>query len=35
MIHQLLWGSTEEELLEEVRARYDGEVVSGHDLDVY
>jgi ribonuclease BN (tRNA processing enzyme) len=35
LYHQLFWGSTEEELLEEVRSRYDGEVVSGHDLDVY
>jgi ribonuclease BN (tRNA processing enzyme) len=35
LYHQLIWSSTEEELLEEVRAVYDGKVVSAHDLDVY
>jgi ribonuclease BN (tRNA processing enzyme) len=35
MYHQLLWGRTEEELLSEVIEGYSGEVVSGHDLDVY
>lgn len=35
MYHQLLWGQTEEELMSEVSERYTGEVVSGHDLDVY
>ena len=35
LYHQLFWGTSEEELLEEVRAGYDGKVVSGHDLDVY
>jgi len=33
--HQLRWGATEEELLGEIRAGYDGEVVSGRDLDVF
>lgn len=33
--HQLLWGATEEQLLEEVRAHYDGPVVYGRDLDVF
>jgi ribonuclease BN (tRNA processing enzyme) len=33
--HQLFWGTSEEDLLREVRSRYAGEVVSGHDLDVY
>jgi ribonuclease BN (tRNA processing enzyme) len=35
LYHQLLWGSTEEELLNEIRQIYDGRVVSGHDLDVF
>lgn len=33
--HQLFWGTSEEDLLKEVRAGYAGKVVSGHDLDVY
>jgi ribonuclease Z len=35
LYHQLMWSATEEELLKEVRAAYDGKVVSAHDLDVY
>ena len=35
LYHQLIWSSTEEELLAEVRAAYDGAVVSGKDLDIY
>ncbi len=35
LYHQLSWGATEEELLAEIRDRYDGHVVSGQDLDVY
>lgn len=35
MYHQLLWGRTEKELVLEVAERYTGEVVSGHDLDVF
>lgn len=35
LYHQLFWGATEEEMLEEIRAHYDGEVVSGKDLDVF
>lgn len=35
LYHQLIWSSTEEELLKEVRSVYDGKVVSAHDLDVY
>jgi len=35
LYHQLFWGTTEEELLAEVKAGYDGAVVSGKDLDVY
>jgi ribonuclease BN (tRNA processing enzyme) len=35
LYHQLLWGTSEEGLLEEIRQGYDGRVVSGHDLDVY
>jgi ribonuclease BN (tRNA processing enzyme) len=35
LYHQLYWGSTDEELLEEIRQGYDGKVVSGSDLDVF
>jgi len=35
LYHQLLWTSTEEELLNEVRKGYKGKVVSGRDLDIY
>ena len=35
LYHQLLWGTSEEELLNEVRRTYRGRVVSGRDLDVY
>lgn len=35
LYHQLFFGETEEKLLSEIRERYDGAVVSGHDLDVY
>jgi ribonuclease BN (tRNA processing enzyme) len=33
--HQLTWSATDDDLLAEVRAGYDGKVVSGRDLDVY
>ena len=32
---QLFWGATEEELLNEIRARYRGKVISGRDLEVF
>jgi ribonuclease BN (tRNA processing enzyme) len=35
LYHQLYWGTSEEDLLSEIRERYDGVVVSGHDLDVF
>ena len=35
LYHQLFWGVTEDELLNEIRTNYDGPVVSGRDLDVY
>ena len=35
LTHQLLWGTSEEDLLGEVTGKYAGRVVSGHDLDVY
>ena len=35
LYHQLLWGSTPEELLEEIRVTYDGLVYYGNDLDVF
>lgn len=33
--HQLFWGRSEEELVEEIRTKYDGEIVSGKDLDTF
>lgn len=35
LYHQLIWSSTEDELLKEIAAGYTGKVVSAHDLDVY
>lgn len=35
LYHQLFWNETEAKLLEEVRQRYSGQVVSAHDLDAY
>jgi ribonuclease BN (tRNA processing enzyme) len=36
LYHQLYWnGTTEEQLLDEVKQHYAGSVVSAHDLDVY
>jgi hypothetical protein len=35
LYHQLIWSSTEDELVKEVRSAYDGKVVSAHDLDVF
>jgi ribonuclease BN (tRNA processing enzyme) len=35
LYHQLLWGTTDEHLLLEIREGYDGMVVSGRDLDIY
>ncbi len=35
LTHQLLWGSTPEELVAEVRTRFDGPVVYGSDLDIF
>ncbi len=35
LYHQLIWSSTEEELLNEVRSVYGGKVVSAHDLDIF
>jgi ribonuclease Z len=35
LYHQLIWSSTEDELLAEVRSAYDGNVVSAHDLDIF
>lgn len=35
LYHQLFWGSTEEELLAEIRRSYRGRVVSGKDLDAF
>jgi ribonuclease BN (tRNA processing enzyme) len=35
LTHQLLWGSTPESLLAEIRTGWDGPVVYGNDLDVF
>lgn len=35
LYHQLYWGTPDDELVKEVRAVYDGAVVSGRDLDVF
>jgi len=35
LYHQLYWGATDEELLQEVRSRYRGMVVSAKDLGIY
>ena len=35
LTHQLFWGTSEADLLAELRAGYDGPVVSADDLDVY
>jgi ribonuclease BN (tRNA processing enzyme) len=35
LYHQLLWSSTETQLVDEIRKGYSGTVVSGRDLDIY
>jgi ribonuclease Z len=35
LYHVLFWGSSEEQVLREVREKYDGEVVLADDLDVF
>lgn len=35
LYHQLFWGTTSEQLIEEIKKYYRGNVVSGSDLDVY
>jgi ribonuclease BN (tRNA processing enzyme) len=35
LYHQLLWETSEEELLSEIKRNYDGEVVYGKDLELY
>ena len=35
LYHQLFWGTSEDNLLKEIREIYSGTVVSGKDLDVY
>jgi ribonuclease BN (tRNA processing enzyme) len=34
LYHTLLWGAKEDDLLEEIRQTYDGEVILGNDLDI-
>lgn len=35
LYHILFWGSSEEELLEEIHSAYEGEVFVGQDLDIF
>ena len=35
LYHQLSWGASEEDLLAEIRRDYDGDVISGRDLEIY
>ena len=35
LYHQLYWGVTDQDLVDEVRSKYDGEVVSAQDLEMY
>jgi ribonuclease BN (tRNA processing enzyme) len=35
LYHQLFWGSTDDDLIKEIKQTYGGNVVSGRDLDVY
>ncbi len=35
LTHQLLWGTSDQDLLAEVTRLYKGKAVSGHDLDVF
>jgi ribonuclease Z len=35
LYHQLLWGVTPEQLLDEIKQDYQGRVVYGNDLDIY
>jgi ribonuclease Z len=35
LYHILFWGSTEEELLEEISGIYEGKVIVGMDMDIY
>ena len=35
LYHQLFWGTSEEDLLNEIRQGYKGKIASAHDLDVY
>lgn len=33
LIHQLMWGATEQQLMREIRQHFDGPVIYGNDLD--
>ena len=35
LYHTLFWGGSEEDFLDEIKAKYDGKVVVGKDLEVY
>ena len=35
LYHILFWGSSEQELLDEIAAKYSGKVISGRDLDIF
>ncbi len=34
LIHQLVWRSTEEQMVDELKSRYNGVIINGKDLDV-
>ncbi len=35
LYHQLLWGTTPEDIIDDIRERYDGEIAFANDLDVF
>ncbi len=35
LYHQLFWGISQNQLLDEIKERYDGKIISGNDLDVF
>jgi len=35
LYHQLFWGKSEEELVEEIKTEYSGNIISGKDLDTF
>ena len=35
LYHTLFWGSSAEEIINEVKEKYDGEVILARDLDIF